>query len=526
MNLGEWRDRWTAAGFPVIPLWPGSKVATCESWQLLPPAAQWEQTSHVRYPNIGARAGNGTMMIDADSSPTAARVRAGLEARGLHWPEVATRRGTHFYGRCSDVPAGFNYGLLDNEVGPGEWRARHSYVVAPCSQVNGHRYRFRIGSPEAVARLAPIRWRDLEWLIGTRQAVTFELEALPVRLLRRPMADRTRELLQALANTNGPTKPFGHYASRSEAEAAVIAGLILAGWTFEQVAELFDAVQPGHYAEHAHRDYYLARTYRKTLNYLASTPERQAAAAAYQAVDAAQWPGRGGALEHAVLLGLLAIGWQWNTTVAEAAVRSLAEHTAAGKSGVHNALGRLQEAGLIRQVRGWQVHADRREAKANAYEICPLIVQTESEPETDFAQRVDNSHSIEPLLETPPVDIVSTYCAFEVQEVWARARLGRSAGLVYGHLGPDEIGVSALAEATGKHRNTVRKALHRLAERGLAEQAGRQWIRGPADLAAVARDLDAEGHAKRRRHRHDLQRVAWWEHVERWQNGTHPRADA
>jgi len=76
-------------------------------------------------------------------------------------------------------------------------------------------------------------------------------------------------------------------------------------------------------------------------------------------------------------------------------------------------------------------------------------------------------------------------------ELWARDRLGQTAGLVYARLTITPQSAPALAEATGKHRRTVHRALTRLAVEGLAERARGGWIVGTASAATVARDWDA-----------------------------------
>ena len=94
-------------------------------------------------------------------------------------------------------------------------------------------------------------------------------------------------------------------------------------------------------------------------------------------------------------------------------------------------------------------------------------------------------------------------------EIWAPARLGRSAGAVWAWLGAVPATVTGLADATGKTRATVRRALRRLAAFDLAAEVVGGWVRGEADLSDVARELKAPEAAAQRRTAHALQREGW-----------------
>jgi predicted transcriptional regulator len=72
--------------------------------------------------------------------------------------------------------------------------------------------------------------------------------------------------------------------------------------------------------------------------------------------------------------------------------------------------------------------------------------------------------------------------------------------MVYTRLNAEPQKVSALASATGKHRNTVASALRTLARYGLATDSADGWVVGPRDAAEVARELSAPT-AKSRRER-------------------------
>ena len=472
----------------------------CDGWQTRPPAHQWAEATEASggafRGNIGLRMGNSRGVIDCDAPTTTEHVLAGLAAMGLaSVPTVVTPSGgRHFYLRLGGCPPGQNFNKLSAEVGPGELRfGAGAYVVAPCSYVDGARYRFTVASPEAIARLRVIDSRDLGWLLTTPTATrpALALDVPPVPLVRRAMPAKAERLL-LVAGTASPGHELAGYASRSEAEAAACALLILAGWTLAEIADAFRQSEPGHYAEHARRDWYIERTYHATLNALAATPTRLELADVYANAQAQPWPGRSGVLDQGVFCGLLAIGWEHNTTAPRASVRDLAQYAGASRGGVSNALERLQVAGLVQRASGWQVCRDGT-VKARGWNIRGQMSQFLA-----YGACQEGAPVADP--ECPGA-----------AEVWAPARLGRSAGSVWRWLGAVPATVTGLADATGKSRPTVRRALQRLAVFDLAAEVDGGWVRGPADLVDVAHEVGAAKAAEDRRKAHKRQREGWCE---------------
>ncbi len=524
-GLQRWRDRWTAAGVPTIPLWPNGKEPMCDSWNIVSPADQWAEVGGAAFRgNIALLTGHGLVGIDCDAPITVENVRAGIEGMGLRLPEQETQsKMTHFFARVRGVPDWFNWCNLAPEVGPGEFRAQNAYLVAQCSRIGENRYRFRYGGPEAIAALKPVRWQDLQWLIPEKQAYAGPLTSPPVPLVWRELPDKALALLQTSAMTTGPTKPFCGYHSRSEAEFAAVAMAILAGWSFDQVKLLFVEILPGHYRDAKDRERCISRMYTRALGLLASTPDRMRIAEAYRNAQLAPWPGRGGGLERGVYLALLAIAWQCDRWQVRAAVRTLAEHTAGGHSGAHKALRRLARADLVRRVEGWHWDHEQEQALATLWRVKMHNLDTENpvverrgcvSGGSDLEQPVAGGEGVRSTGgENQSKEIVSTYCAFS-NEVWARRRLGRSAHQVYCWLGADPLKIVELVPLTGKCRNTVARALDRLSRHDLAERVTGGWVRGAANLAGVAERFDAEEHARKRRAEHEWQRERWYEKTE------------
>jgi hypothetical protein len=473
-GLKQWRYRWGAANAATIPLGSNSKWPVSDAWQVRSPVEQWGEAGPNFRGNIGVRVGNGLAVLDADSPETVVNLEAYLEGLGLQLPKVITASGTgrHYYLPLEGAPDEFNWAHLSPAVGPGELRVRNAYVVAPCSMVDGVRYQFVSGGPETIPTIRPVRYRDLIGLLSNATSVpSIELEAPPVRLLRRDMPPKARWLLGRLRGARQGQR-VGTYPSRSEAEAAVVAMLILAGWDFAEIAAEFERCQPGHYREKGkHREHYLHHTYRSALMELAARPtERAQIAAAYQQVPALLWPDRTRDLDLAIYEGLLAIAWQFSTWKVHASLRDLALYAGRSLAGVHDALGRLQEAGWVRRL---------ERGKPGCGTLWYVI------PEAVANSNI--SHSSLGIVEQ-----VVGQDTGEEEIVWVQVR--PSSRAVYRSLNGVPMTAAELAQLTGKHKSTVGRALKELQMFDLAvatsttprgDRTG--WMRGsarPADLAA------------------------------------------
>ena len=169
--LDAWRQRYEYLGLTPIPLWSGTKKPVCNDWQATPSPIQW-RTAGTDAGNIGLRAGNGIAFADADSPQTLDALQHWLKGLGVKLPAVTTPSGgAHFYLPVIDAPDGMAYCHWHSEVGPGELRVGlGAQVVAPCSAVNGKRYRFWRGTePEDLLRVRPLRWRDFQRLIRPKR---------------------------------------------------------------------------------------------------------------------------------------------------------------------------------------------------------------------------------------------------------------------------------------------------------------------------------------------------------------------
>lgn len=233
--------------------------------------------------NIGLFAGskNGFVVLDADSEQTKKAVLSKFFSMGLlSWLTIVhtpKRNGLHFWLKVFDVPdtAQAYYKLEQEHIGSGELRLKKpSYVLAPGSKIPEGEYEFSQGSCRYFFDSQPaLSWSDIAWVLPTyKQAVAVRADA-PInrRYNPRPKVLRLMEILQvADSDDRIPFINFGtgelaadkYYGSRSEAEYALVLGLILAGWSFEQIEDIFEEHSPTHYAGRASPEGYLEATYK------------------------------------------------------------------------------------------------------------------------------------------------------------------------------------------------------------------------------------------------------------------------
>jgi len=228
---------------------------------------------------------------------------------------------------------------------------------------------------------------------------------------------------------------------------------------------------------------------------LATTPERSHLGQLYRQAEGAAWPGRGGATDKRVYMAVLGLAWPRGATLLAAASRDVAQLAAVTDRTARNATRRLHKSGTVQYV-GKSYDGDGwRPDRANRYRITGL---------TPAAGDRDG-----------PAPATNETVTVGGREVWAWSQLGASCELVYAHLPLDTAATPGdLAQLTGKHVKTVRKALDTLAQHGLAEHNGkggrwRKWGRGAASLAHVARQLEAERASRNRRHTHEREREAY-----------------
>jgi bifunctional DNA primase/polymerase-like protein len=491
-SLQDWRRRYEDLGMVTIPL-VGKSPLDPVSWKATPPVEQWLQVGSEFTGNIGIVMGYGRAVIDADDFETANLIDFGLKSLGCNPPTVLSPHGKHFHIGIADAPEEFNWSRLINEVYSGELRVRNSYVVAPCSRVDGVVYHWEKGTPEDLKPQTMVKWKDLLWLLPEQPVISM-IEELPIRLLYRDMPRKAKDLLEKLRGAP-KGQAIGKYPSRSDAEAAVITMLILAGWLYDQILNVFVEWAPGKFHEAKGRDKqrYFDRTYYRAISKLAAHPTRQEIAEAWIAGHSyPYWPGGSGYLERDTYLGLLAICWQFGNWKVGASERDLAEYAAASQPGIHHALENLVKRGII-QKQSFVRNLD----EANNWKVSPL---------RDVSSQVMIYDSF--LREDIP----------DLAELWSPTKLGRSAGTVYLLLGELPVSVGRLARGTGKAWGTVKAALKRLEEVNLAIKLEHGWLRGSGNLREIAKKFETSKSAIRRHSYHKRQRELFAELLSKRQN--------
>lgn len=497
-QLALWRRRYERLGLATIPLHKNSKQPVCEGWPEAPPEFQWRQAearSGGFRGNLAVLAGGGFVFVDGDAPETVERLRQFLGALGYRERDLVTvvtasGHGRHFWLRAANVPPGTpSYFRLDPSVGPGELRVNRAPVVAPCSAVGGARYRFEPGTaPENLLHQRPIFWRELLPLISKRPHLAKVTEP-PIPLPYAPGLDEwAAHLLAQLSalppktatqrvSVTGDQPEYVTYPSRSEAEMAIICHAITRGWTLAQIQELFEEYLPGHYASKNERARasYLRTSYENALTLVASSPPRAQIATWYRAAEQVAAMGRTGAVDYLIYRALLQRGWRAATLTPGVSVRDLALAASVRPA--------TASAGLKRLVRKGLVTIHRR---GNAYRATTYRLAGINDPVRPPSSAIDRLPG--------------------GAELWARDKLGHTAGLVYARLTISPQTVAALAEATSKDRSTVHRALKRLAAAGLAERARGGWITGKASAAQVARDWDAPAHRAARERQIEAER--------------------
>jgi DNA-binding MarR family transcriptional regulator len=510
-GLGLWRNRWLAAGLPVIPI-DANRKTPLYAWQTMPSAAQWYAAGGDQFRgNIAVVMGNQNAVIDADEPVSVANLMAWLEGKGIDAPRVRTPSGgVHAYIKIRGEPSNITYALLSPEVGKGELRVSNCYVVAPCSVISNAWYRFEYGNPEKIAAMQAVRWQDLcELLPGKR--LSEQISSLPVRLVHREMPGRAARLFELLkdAEQGEPVSEGNIYQSRSEAEAAIVALLALSGWDLSEISQVFEAEQPAHYAALKQREQYLERTYHKALGWIACVPERMQIAALYHQASQQAWQGRGGLLDLAVYQAILAIGYQHATLTPCASERDIAEHAAASKSGVRGGIGRLSKKGYLSKSpdrsilhgASWQISTNPQ------YATIYHSINNKALTEREQAGCKDNSLDVGMGSNNDAINNKQIDC--DIAELWGASCLGRSSHAVYLKLSQDGKSISDLAKQTGKSWATVRSALKRLELHDLAYSHAHLWFVGIGSVPVVAEEFDADQLAARRHARHEREREAW-----------------
>ena len=355
-------------GFETLPLLAGGKGCRVKDWQTLDPESMWQDAPGDS--NVGLRAGGKSQFAildfdDKDQPGTSEAGKRWLAGLGLHlgdYPLVRTASGVgnHVYVRFDGNIEG-NYRHFTKDFGAGEFRyGPGSYVVAPPSKVNGRIYELLSGSFE---RLPMLSRQDLQQVVNLTKPDIFTPERPFIDLPSKSIPRSTWALLRG--------KGIERYRSRSEAEQAILTGLVNKGFTFEETHQLFmenpaaGKFKELHFENPSRATSWLRGSYDKAITFAHSTVSkpRELARLAKKLALSIPWPGMGGSSDRLVFIAHSDIAYHSGQEEYAASTRTLAIATGLSPQACNNATKRLCVVGLISIVR--ESVADR----SNTYKI-------------------------------------------------------------------------------------------------------------------------------------------------------------
>jgi hypothetical protein len=429
--------------------------------------------------------------LDCDSPSVLAKVRAALDGLGLEtWriqrpPNGSPHDGGGLVLLRSTEPA------TGRKVGDLEVKAS-GYSLLPASEHPSGGLYFFAARPPTIATVQPRDLPDLLTLAAaraTRQDLEAQLLALGLHRSAKP-PDLARRILEGDAAT------IARYASRSEAEAAAVASLANAGFTFDNVLSLFLASPgAGKFLEKAKRNpqtatRYLERTWTNAVRWILANPSpTRSHALTWRAwALSVPWPGATGAVDRAAFLAHCTLAARSCTQPHGASAREIAELSGVHRATAAKATNRLVGLGLLRLEVPATFNLSARYALPT-----PRPILT--------GQEATVSHS---------GDTRNRECRVESSlghDLFRRAALGQAGGDVWRALS-GQVSEGEVAKVTGRKVRTVHRKLLTMFRLGLVEPLGdKVWQRAScADLDRAAAELGTAGMGERQREKHRAER--------------------
>lgn len=328
----------------------------------------------------------------------------------------------------------------------------------------------------------------------------------PPSILAIPSLDLLREALPWLTPTQAPALPqkrlprtarrllngrgIERYASRSEAEQAIVSSLFNRGFEFAEVLALFkNSKATGRLAEMAEAD--AIRHLRMMFNearefYQKESPYRSAARHALFWAASTPWPGKTGSIDRAVFSAHASIAFISGKSDYGASARDLAEHAACQRSTAQRATRRLRSGGLIELT------------KPSTYLFSNRYALTLSNEKRNNLNHSTNTTCVG----------VGQSIPFSSHDVFRRKALGRASGEVLNALTGPAPAIE-IAKTTGRHVKTVRLSLKKLRAFGFVKKTGKLWSKTerPPDLNEIAQFLGTAGAGAKQKARHRKERL-------------------
>lgn len=481
MDNKEARREYEQLGFDTIPLRAGTKIPINRDWPNSSPYRMWKIAPDDA--NIGIRTGDGLAVLDCDdkNSPgtyeNVASWLIGLGYENFPLVQTASKVGRHIYVNYSgDFGVGHSR-KFKSDFGSGELRfGNGAQVAAPPSVItNEGDYRLIDGD---LRHLPLIDLDDIQAIVSSQPVSVPASTGVPKR---------------AAALLAGKCTGF---TSRSEAEQSLIQSLVNAGHDFNSVKNLFIRWPcAGKFAElraqsERNAERWLTLSFDKAAQ--RKDQDSNTRKAILQIRDWAlsrAWPGRTGAVDRAVLLAHSDIAYKAGKLIYSASSRSLAELAGVGFMTASRSTHRLREDGLL-------------ELAKKAVADCANVYQLKN-----CAKWYTSSHVVD-----EDVYQFAHHDAFRYG-----GGLGKSAAEIFAALQSGPLTVKELADITGRHRTTIKRALERMTGItdivtgeiiNMVELDDGKWNALKVDLDHIAQVIGTSGIGKRQKRRHRADRKA------------------
>jgi hypothetical protein len=463
--------QYASHGLSIVVASPRSKVPLInwKAYQYEPPSS-FEREAMFSFEhdlNIGVVCGiasDNLAIIDAETREAfEAQIRQ-CERAGIAdtWIDE-TFRGGHILTKTPVPVKGKSFKAEGFEV-----RAQGQFVLMPPStHPSGKVYQF-INQPASIIRVPSLD--ALDWL------------KLEPAAQHKPLPRKARQILQG--------EHYDLYASRSEAEQAIVTTLVNSGFSFYETLALFRSYSPAKFAEiersnpeNATR--WLQVCYDRARAFCAAdSPARRFARAVQAQAEVSPWPGRHGITSKAVFLAHTNLAHRSGQPTYHASSRDIAEIAGVGRKTAANASRRLAVSALLELVQSATF------SYANRY-------------------RLPEKTNIAPL---PHIGLqgVGSTSSFLLPDAFRRGGLGHAAFEVMRALESGPLKPKDIAQRTGRHVQTVRKALLRLRRYGCVEKLCGRWNGKPLseiNLEELARIVGTTGARKKQKERHRGERL-------------------
>lgn len=430
----------------------------------------------------GRLSGN-LFVLDCDSWASFEEVGDGLAARDVSAWIRSGVDGGQYWLRCQEGE------IANGKAGHVDVLGNRKYTVAPPSvHPTGMVYEWlrRDGAQPPLVSLDRLEGLRLGLETVGRRRARGKLHELPV-----------------VANRVLVEQDITGYQSNSEAEFAACLSLIGVGYGGVEIMRLFSIFPPPHYAKvgevHFERSVLdKAREKQVPLSRVAyRRPGNPHSSAFIRWAEGRPWPGRTGNTDRAVYLALCQRMRMDGGSSFRASVREVAELAGVNKETACAAIGRLVKAGLVR--------LEKADAKAvsHHYSLSTDVLD-------DYIVANDGAtHQTRTVGEAyTPVGI--SVRNSETHDAWHRDALGKSALAVWTALQAGQgLTEAEIGDQKGKAKQTVRRALMKLEQHGLARVDDGEWRAveaSPDILDLIALEAGTLGRADQRSQRHREER--------------------